>query len=157
MSWLRDKPPSRQQYTITTDRAPRRPLEHAVRPFQTIESAPPELPPVRRNRPGEDTEASICAGGPSRFLRQDLEEPINLPGTGWGFQIVAPERFDPPDGPPDANDITTVRLCETAREVEKVRVVNPENEENWVEVERIQRIWFWNEQNCICYEFVLAN
>jgi hypothetical protein len=128
---------------------PSRTFESAVRPFQTIESAPPELPPVRRLRPGEDTEASICAGAPSRFLRQDLEEPVKLPERP-GIEVIWPDRND--EG---ANDPEAIIYQEVRREVSVIRVENPSDAAQYVDVERIEKIDFTNLETGRLVRFIL--
>jgi hypothetical protein len=149
-------------YKITNDRdiyqrnipqrsSPTRTFESAVRPFQTIDSAPPELPPVRRIRPGEDTEASICAGGPARFLRENLEDPIQLPGTSTRIEVRWPSK----DG--GANDPEAIIYQEVSREVSVIRVENPDDAAQYVDVERIEQIDFTNLETGRLVRFILRH
>jgi hypothetical protein len=129
----------------------RRTFESVVRPFQTIESAPPELAPVRRLRPGEGTEASICAGAPSRFLRQDLDEPVKTPGPPRN-EVRWPDRDED-----SADDPGVLVYDEVDRQVSVIRIENPEDAAQYVDVERIEQIDFTNRATGTRVRFVLKH
>jgi hypothetical protein len=131
----------------------RRTFESVVRPFQTIESAPPELPPVRRLRIGEDTEASICAGGPSRFLRENVSEPVRYrDSTSSGIEVIWPDSNDGGTDEPGA-----IIYQEVSREVSVIRVENPEDAAQYVDVERIEQIDFTNLETGRLVRFILRH
>lgn len=144
ISTSRDAAPQRSQTTrqAVGRAAPARSMEHFVRPFETIDSAPPDPPKPRRLLAGEDTDASICAGGPSRFLRQDLEEPFRMPDFSSRIEVIWPDRPPGDGGEGDGDDEGAAIYDEIWREVEVIRIENPEDSEMWVDVERIQSIAF---------------
>jgi len=77
----------------------------------------------RRRAPGEDTEASVCIGGPANF------SPRQFTGT---TRVTWPND-NPPDEPDAAPEIYTAIWWE----LEDVRVENPEDSEQYVITKRI--------------------
>jgi hypothetical protein len=123
---------------LSTQRfAARRAMEQIVRPFVTIDSSPPAPPTPRKPLPGEGGEAFDSWGGPSRFSRPDISDPIESPTRvgGGGFKVEWPKD--------DKQDSERVRVySEIRRETEEVRVENPDDEDQYVMVERIKSIDF---------------
>lgn len=80
---------------------------------------------ARRRAPGEDSDASGCAGVPANFVE---------PSTGGGsVSVTWPDEPDDPDeGSPEAAVYTAVWW-----ELEDVRVENPEDSEQYVITKRI--------------------
>lgn len=107
-------------------------METIVRPFETPSAAQQMLERMLAERPGEsDHEARICIGGPSRFRI--------LPGSGGGSTAPTQPRIDfPPDDPEEEEAIEEI-VREVGKELQLVRVVNPEDEEAYVETKR--RVW----------------
>lgn len=117
-------------------------MERIVRPFVVIDSAPPPPPTPRRPLPGEGDDAFISAGAPARFIRPELTEPIisttPIGFGGGGFVVTWPddEESKKPKQAPE-------RIYqEIDRKVKKRRVENPEDAEQWVEVEDTTEIRF---------------
>ncbi|MBX9757203.1 MAG: hypothetical protein K2Y29_00390 [Beijerinckiaceae bacterium] len=117
-------------------------MERIVRPFRLIDSAPPAAAPTRQPLPGEEGEAFLAWGDTSRFIRPDLSEPVTsatpfgAPGARYKWEKEEPEDED--DETDD--DVSTYR--EISREVQKIRVQNPNDAEQYVMVERITSIKF---------------
>jgi hypothetical protein len=112
-------------------------MERIVRPFVTIESAPATPPTPRKPLPGEDGEAFISWGASSRFIRPNLSEPLRSDtslGEG-GFKITWPKDEE-------EEEKTVRQYSEISRETETIRVENPDDEEQYVMVERINTIDF---------------
>ena len=112
-------------------------MEKIVRPFVTVDSAPRPTPVKRDPLPGEDTEAYIEWGARSNFIITQLTDPIEQtePFGGMNFRLQ-------PDSDKDKPSKKELVLTEYQRTTDKVKVTNPENESNWVMVERITEITF---------------
>jgi hypothetical protein len=80
----------------------------------------------------EDTSASITAGGPSRFV---ITNGDGIPGTDWSVRINWPAGEPPSIA--DILDFTMVEMNTTT-----VRVENPADPEQYVDVARIDDITF---------------
>lgn len=101
------------------------------------------LPPIRRP-PGATGEAVHRWGRKANFT-------FTAPGTVT-TQVIWPDGLPDIDEPDDAARIFT----ETEREVDVVRVTNPSDSAQFVDVERITRISFLGEDG-IVRTFVLNN
>ena len=83
----------------------------------------------REARRADDDDSSIRWGGASSF---DTSQ-----AGGGGVTII---KRPPPDEPPGERPVKVYN--EVQREVSKVKVYNPDDQEQWIEVERINRIRF---------------
>jgi hypothetical protein len=111
-------------------------FESITRPFSLVQSAGPQALPQRRQLFGEDAEACITWGSASRFLRSDQTEPSR---TSGGFSFTTNKR-DPEDEPESEDGERIYR--EVARTVSVIRVENPSDASQFVDVERIETIDF---------------
>lgn len=106
--------------------------EQAIRPFVTVESAGPQVLPQKRKLFGEEAEACITWGAASRFLRSDKTEP----SRSSGFSTTISDKEEDEEEEP-------VRLYqEIRRTVSVIRVENPSDASQFVDVERIETIDF---------------
>ncbi|KLK91428.1 hypothetical protein AA309_20250 [Microvirga vignae] len=119
-------------------------LEQAVRPFVVIDSAPRAERPKRPALPGEDTEAFLAWGQASTWVQAAPTDPIAVDPdrvTVGGISttdsaIKGLELVDPPD-----EDLTQI-WEEESREVEEVRVENPDDKGQYVVTKRVVAIKF---------------
>lgn len=103
-------------------------------------------------QPGENSASPIIPGDPVSG------GPDVAPGTpvgGGGFNHKNPKRDtkDEPDSDPE----DTIEHMEEWRVVKKIKVENPEDENDWVEIERVEKIAFRNSRTGILNVFVLQN
>ena len=120
-------------------------LESAVRPFETpdsrsrrrlgttVPSEIEELDPVTASWAAR--RATIIGQNFNLGDDEDEEEDED----GGGIRIIRPEPEDPPEPEEDPEDVTFV---EAARGVTTVRVENPNDPEQFVDVERIEEVEF---------------
>lgn len=109
-----------------------------LRPFVTVQSdTSPVGLPTRRRLPGEGTEAFISWGAASRFLVPEFEDPYR---TNQQFNITA--TFPEDDNPEDEEEPEVQVYDEIRREVSVIRVENPDDAAQFVDVERIEVIDF---------------
>jgi hypothetical protein len=133
-------------------------MERIVRPFLTIDSQAREAFEARPPLPGEDTEAFISWGKASNFIRP-IEDPVTAsPGEdiyddlgGGGFNVQFPT---PGGGNPEPGEQPDINLQELSRVTETVKVYDPEDEANWIEVQRITSIRFRSSRDGTVYRFV---
>jgi hypothetical protein len=130
----------------------REPLEPVVRPFSDPKAfALLDRIIARRLRPGEEAEAAIQWGAASRWTIKDNVAPEQPSRTGVNIIDDDP---DPPEDVPDP--VSELVYTEQWREVHVVRVSNPEDAEQFVDVEVIDRIAYLGPDN-ILRIFVLNN
>ena len=108
-----------------------------LRPFVTVQSdTSPAGLATRRRLPGEGTDAFISWGAASRFLQPEFEQPYN---TNQSFSITA---TFPEDDTEDEEEPEVQVYDEIRREVSVIRVENPDDAAQFVDVERIEVIDF---------------
>lgn len=120
-------------------------LESAVRPFETpdsrsrrrlgtkVPSEIEELDPVTASWAAR--RANIIGQNFNLGDDEDDEEDED----GGGFRVIPSEPDDPPEPEDETENVTFV---EAAREVSTVRVKNPQDETQFVDVERIDEVEF---------------
>ena len=115
-------------------------LERVVRPAQTHPAGDRLLDQLllERNKPGESTEATITWGAASNFDVADARSnvPDNVPTVSIHF-VDQPQQELPPDVA-----AVTLTFNEVSRKTHKVRVENPDDSSQWVEVENTDEITF---------------
>jgi hypothetical protein len=109
-------------------------MERIVRPFVVIDSAPPPPPTPRKPLPGEDDDAFIAWGGPSRFVRPELTQPlVSDSPIGSGGSLIVTWPKDPKEKDEEQQRERVYR--EIDRKTVKRRVTNPQDAQQWVDVE----------------------
>ena len=113
-------------------------MERVVRPFVIIDSRPYDPPAPRQPLPGEEDEAFISWGSASRFISPQITQPVTSRTSfgGGGFRVTWPDDKD------KNKEKKTLEYTEIERTVTEVRVENPDDEEQYVMVERIESIDF---------------
>ncbi len=112
-------------------------MERIVRPFVVIDSKPYDPPAPRQPLPGEDDEAFISWGAPSRFITPQITQPVTSSSSfGGGFRVTWPE-----DDKPKKSQIERT-YTEISRTVDTIKIENPEDSSQYVMIERIDEIQF---------------
>lgn len=112
-------------------------MERIVRPFVVIDSKPYDPPPAREPLPGEDDEAFISWGAPSRFIQPQITQPVTSSTSfGGGLRVTWPD-----DEKKQKKEIER-EYTELSREVETIKITNPDDASQYVMVERISEIKF---------------
>lgn len=117
-----------------------------IRPFGDPEAGKRVLQQIlkKRNKPGESTDATIIWGAASNFDIVVDNQPTVQIQDGQTQQQQDQQTAQ-----------QTIIFTEVARETEKVRVTNPDDSDQWVEVERIKTITFDSSNDKIRRKFVL--
>lgn len=110
-------------------------FESLVRPFSLVQSAGAPALPQRRQLFGDEAESCITWGASSRFLRSDEIEPRR---TSGGFSFTVDLLDDEESGVQNGDRI----YREISRTVSVIRVENPSDASQFVDVERIETIDF---------------
>lgn len=100
-----------------------------------------------RVKPGEGGEASATWGGPSQFV---LPDGIDQDSSGLTVNIEEPEKTDPPP------EVQVLEFTEVQRNVSEKRIENPDDPEDFVDVEVIDDITFAGPDG-IFRRFILKN
>lgn len=103
-------------------------MERLQRAFEAQKVAALEARRARREALGDDS--SIRWGGPSSFQERE--------NTGVTISVTSTPEY-PTD---ETRDRPKRRYSEISRQTAKVKVYNPEDDEMWIEVERILRVTF---------------
>lgn len=116
-------------------------MERIVRPFVIIDSKPYDPPAPRQPLPGEEDAAFISWGAPSRFITPQLTQPVtsstSFGGAGGGsFRVIWPDADKPKKSEIERE------YTEIEREVETIKITNPDDAQQYVMVERISEISF---------------
>lgn len=116
--------------------------EYVIRPQATVgRGVQASLPAIRRP-PGATGEAVHCWGRAARFEFTEDTQPSQP-----GFILVP--TIDVPGPTDDDHPALGFTFTETERITEVVRVFNPQDAEQWVDVERIRRISFLGEDGIV--------
>lgn len=122
-------------------------FERVVRPFVLIGPAAPVTSTPKRPLDGEDDEAFLRFGGPARFNRDALTDPLTTTDNLGGFRVQH-------DKDKKEKQQVTYTFRETNRKVEKIRIENPDDEDQYVIVERIKEITFQGPKGDL-YKYIL--
>lgn len=150
---LPPSPPDQRDFQLVREAAFRKlhvpAMEAFVRPF-TVEKARRRLDRLvaRRRVAGEGTEASALWGKPSNF---SIVEPPTKPSVNFQDNPPPEEGQENPD-----QEQLTLTYTEVSRKTHTKRVTNPEDAEQYVDVEVIDEITFSGDDN-ILRKFVLDN
>jgi hypothetical protein len=129
------------------------PLEAAVRPAVPAKAyALLERLLAKRRKPGEESEASITWGQASDFTVEELKPP-ELPKLR-GIKVVNPDTGDVGEDPSAGLMLT---YNEVSRSTHVTRITNPEDDQQYVDVEVIDSITFQRSSDGAYIRFVLDN
>ncbi|MHB2169971.1 hypothetical protein [Alsobacter sp. R-9] len=132
-------------------------MESSVRPFLVVDAQTRQPINNRPPIPGEDGEAYIEWGKASNFVRPIVDPIVASPGEnlydqlgGGGFRVKWPQERDEDEDDSEQPDII---MQEVSRQTETVKVYDPDDDTNYIEVKRITQIRFRHSQNGRIYRY----
>jgi len=132
-------------------------LESVVRPFIWAEIRAKDVVKPRPLLPGEGSEAFIAWGKASPFTFTAPEDPVTDDDFTGGENVTTnPPQEEPPEDEQPEDDNQT-KHTEVGRVVRKVKIVNPDDSQDYVWVERIEAIAFRNNRTGHINNFVFKN